>query len=43
MHFCSEELMALMALVPGVPFGIMWAKSTWARFRAPTTSSADNG
>lgn len=32
-HFCGDELMAIMMLVPGIPFAIMKAKQLVARIR----------
>ncbi|KKQ98675.1 MAG: hypothetical protein UT24_C0037G0014 [Candidatus Woesebacteria bacterium GW2011_GWB1_39_12] len=31
MHFCHEEIFALLALIPGIKYGIAWLQSRFHR------------
>lgn len=30
-HFCHEELLALLALIPGLKYGLTWLKAKFHR------------
>lgn len=37
MHFCADELVAILAAVPFVGAGVAWARSKWKGLRARWT------
>jgi len=43
MHFCTDELVALSLLIPGVRYFLVWFRTVWKKRHEKPTCIHENG